>query len=698
MYYESYEYTTVIPYLVSGTTYQDTPQTYAGCIRTGNYGMYMNIVDGYVGLLYSQPFTDICVGQQYRFSFSTRDAWTSTNNLTISVKDNLGNILVTQTVINGSTWNDITMASFTAPTNSIVFEIETNTVGTGGNDVGFDDLRLFQCQPIPINSSVTECAATINTLDLYPEIGANTLSSNGVWTGPTSLTNGYLGTFTAGTNTNGTYQYTVNNAPGCADSIALVQVALIQTPTLDPILNVTTCMSYTLPSILGSNLSGNQQYYTGPNGSGTSYAPGAAVTGTQTLYAYDGTTGCSDQVSFAITFVPPPVITVSGNDTLCAGETAFFTAASTSANVSYTWTPGNLSGSTISINPASTTVYSVVGTNNFGCSSNIVSTAAIVHPSPVLTLQSARDTICTGDSVQVTVTSSVNGTTYVWDNGSTVSVQMISPDASGVFSVVGTAPNGCFSAKTDSVFVIPPIQATISGVPDFCEGTSTTLSVSGNIPGMLFTWTPSGSTNQTFTVNETNAGWIYVESTYSTCPAGVDSILTLVLPNPEIVVPDDFQVCQGESVEASVSADLSGSIFVWMPGNLTGPVNTLQANTSTVYTVFAQNGSCVSEADSFFVSISLACYLEVPNVFTPNGDNTNDYFSLISSAGIESLEIDIVNRWGNRIQSFSVPDFQWDGRDASGQEVLEGVYFYRLTAVLATGDEVEKQGFVEVAR
>lgn len=148
IYQESYEYTTVIPHLLPGTTYQNNPQTYAGCVRTGTYGMYMNIVDGYTGMLYSQPFTDICVGQQYRFSFSTRDAWTSANNLTIQVKDNGGNVLVTQNVINGSTWNDITMVAFTASSSSIVFEISTNTAGTGGNDVGFDDLKLFQCQPL----------------------------------------------------------------------------------------------------------------------------------------------------------------------------------------------------------------------------------------------------------------------------------------------------------------------------------------------------------------------------------------------------------------------------------------------------------------------------------------------------------------------------------------------------------------------
>lgn len=698
VYYESYEYTTVIPYLLPGTTYQNTPQTYAGCVRTGTYGLYMNIVDGYVGMLYSQPFDDICVGQQYQFSFSTRDAWTSSNNLTIQVKDAGGNILVTQNVINGSTWNDITMAAFTATTDSIVFQIITNIAGTGGNDVGFDDLRLWQCQPTPLSGSFIDCAANTNSVNLYAQIGSNNLSGNGVWTGPSNLTNGYLGTFTAGTNTNGTYHYTISGAPGCADSTATVQVALIQNPALDPIQDVTKCTSYILPAITGTNLSGNQKYYTGPNGTGTAYQPGAVITSSQTLYAYDGTTGCSDQVSFTITFIPPPVISVSGNDTICAGEFAVFTASSTSSGITYNWTPGNISGATLTINPSSTTVYSVIGTNSFGCTSNIVSTAAIVRPSPVVTTQVSDDTICSGVSAQLIASSSVTGTTYVWEDGSTQAVRVVTPGSDSNYTVVGISPNGCTDTATAHITVIPPLSASISGNTSFCEGGSTVLSASGNMPGMTFTWQPSGISGQTLPVQEADSGWIFVTGSFANCPVGADSVQIVVLPNPAITVPGDFQICPGQAVQATVSSDLPNATFVWMPGNLTGSQNTLHAGSTTTYYVYAQLGSCLSEIDSFVVDISQACFVEVPNIFTPNGDQVNDYFSLTSYSGIQSLEITIVNRWGNLIRSFDTPNFQWDGKDVSGNDMPAGVYFYQLSAILGSGEELEKQGFVEIMR
>lgn len=697
IYYESYEYTTVIPYLLPGTTYQNTPQQWAGCIKTGAYGMYMNIVDGYIGQLYSQPFQNMCVGQNYRFSFSTRDAFTSNNNLTITVKDNNGLTLVSQNVINGSTWNDITMVSFSATTTTVTFEIATNLAGTGGNDVGFDDLRLFQCTPVPHNYSVTECLST-PSVDLYNSIASPILSASGTWSGPSALTNNHLGTFTSGTNTNGLYTYTIDGAPGCADSVANLNVAFIQTPTLDPIANVTTCSSYTLPPISGTSMSGNQKYYTGPGGTGTVINPGTNVTTSQTLYAYDGAPGCSDEVSFTITFIPPPVISVSVNDTICNGETAVFTASSSSPGMTYVWNPGNLTGTSISVTPATSTIYSVVGTNAFGCTSNIVSTAAIVRPSPVVTLQISDDTICPGTQVQLMASSTINGTTYLWNDGNTQAIRLVSPAATTTYTVTGTSPNGCTNTQTGVVFVVSQLSVSITGTPDFCDGSSTVLGATPVIQGLTYLWSPSGSTGQSLVVNNATAGWIYLEGFYFNCPAGKDSIHTDILPNPQITVPADFLVCAGDPVVATVSSNLQNSSFVWTPGNLSGSTNTLTSNGSTMYYVYAQNGNCISEVDSFFVDMSLACSMDVPNIFTPNNDQTNDYFSLISYSGLVSLNIVITNRWGNTINEYDKPDFKWDGKDKNGNAVSEGVYFYNIVAKTGSGEELKQQGFVQLFR
>lgn len=442
IFYDSYEYTTVIPYIVPGTTYQNTPQTFTGCVRTGSRGLYLNFVDGVSGLVYSQPFANVCVGQSYRFSFSTRDAFSSTNNLTINVKDASGNILVTQNVLNTSVWNDITMNSFIAPTTSITFEIVTNTPGGAGNDAGFDDLRLSQCQPVPQVFNHTACIGSAG-IDLYSLFSA-TLSQNGIWTGPSALSNGYLGTYTPGTNTNGLYTYTIDGAAGCADSSAQVTVSYVNTPVLNPISNVQACQSYTLPAITGSTLAGNEKYYTGPGGTGTALNAGQTITTSQTLYAYGGITGCSDEEMFTVTISQPPsagfdngayycgpgpVITMSSF--LSAGSTTGGTWAETSSPVSGNFNAGTSVFSTTGLNPGTYTfIYTVIGTG--GCATDMSNFTITIGNIPSVNL-GPDTTLCTGQTITLNAATSGPYDSYKWNNNSTAPTRFIT--SPGTYSV-----------------------------------------------------------------------------------------------------------------------------------------------------------------------------------------------------------------------------------------------------------------------
>jgi gliding motility-associated-like protein len=87
----------------------------------------------------------------------------------------------------------------------------------------------------------------------------------------------------------------------------------------------------------------------------------------------------------------------------------------------------------------------------------------------------------------------------------------------------------------------------------------------------------------------------------------------------------------------------------------------------------------------------------VPNVFTPNGDNSNELFNLPFD-GFQSYHITIMNRWGNvvwdRDRDSTMPLLLWDGTNNGGTYCTDGVYFYHLTGVMKAGTEVDKQGFV----
>ncbi len=70
---------------------------------------------------------------------------------------------------------------------------------------------------------------------------------------------------------------------------------------------------------------------------------------------------------------------------------------------------------------------------------------------------------------------------------------------------------------------------------------------------------------------------------------------------------------------------------------------------------------------------------ELPNVFTPNGDQYNDYFTPFPETvgGVESVEIMIFNRWGRLVYESNDPLVNWDGRNIkTNKECPDGTYFY----------------------
>ena len=83
---------------------------------------------------------------------------------------------------------------------------------------------------------------------------------------------------------------------------------------------------------------------------------------------------------------------------------------------------------------------------------------------------------------------------------------------------------------------------------------------------------------------------------------------------------------------------------------------------------------------------------EFPNVLTPNGDMVNDLFFIANLP--DNTEVTILNRWGNIVFSSTNYQNNWDGKDISGKELVEGVYTYRFK----TQDGKIGHGFVQLVR
>ena len=106
------------------------------------------------------------------------------------------------------------------------------------------------------------------------------------------------------------------------------------------------------------------------------------------------------------------------------------------------------------------------------------------------------------------------------------------------------------------------------------------------------------------------------------------------------------------------------------------------------------NSGCID--DTTFI-IEVQGIPDIHNVFTPNSDGTNDYFSFGEYA-MESVEVLIYNRWGELVYSWDTPNEKWDGRGIDGEDLPEGVYYYVLNATGEDGYSYTKKGSITLLR
>jgi gliding motility-associated-like protein len=80
----------------------------------------------------------------------------------------------------------------------------------------------------------------------------------------------------------------------------------------------------------------------------------------------------------------------------------------------------------------------------------------------------------------------------------------------------------------------------------------------------------------------------------------------------------------------------------------------------------------------------------IPNVFSPNGDGINDFFTVSFGPDLEVTEItgSIFDRWGNLVFSSDAIPFAWDGA-FDGEPVQPGVFVYTVKVTYMV-DVIEK--------
>jgi len=376
-----------------------------------------------------------------------------------------------------------------------------------------------------------------------------------------------------------TTTYSVTGSTGGCIYTGSITLNVIPPPavTVTPITsNICAGQSTTLTA------TGATSYTWGP-AAGLNTTTGSVVIaspGVTTNYTVTGGAGtCTSSAVAAVNITPnPPInITATPASSVCAGSSATLTA---SGATTYTWNTGAISTS-ISVTPATSTTYSLIGLNSVtGCTNTATSLLTVV-PLPVPNANS-NSAVCTGATLNLFGS---GGTTYAWQGPNSFGSALQNPNipavtaaAAGTYTLTVSAA-GCTSSITTNVVITPPPVPVINSNSPVCENGTLNLFGSG---GTTYGWSGPGyvGISQNPVVNNVplTASGIYTLLVGAGSCTAITTASITINPLPVFNFANTNVVCNGQNNGTSAVNVTVG----------TGPFN---YNWSTIPSQSTQNAS-----------------------------------------------------------------------------------------------------------
>jgi len=324
---------------------------------------------------------------------------------------------------------------------------------------------------------------------------------------------------------------------------------------------------------------------------------------------------------------------------------------------------------------------------------------------------SGSDSICSGNTALLTAG---GGNTYLWSTGETTASITVSPLLSTTYTVTASAA-GCTATATHTVMV-NQMPGFTSDITLGCEPLCVTFNeISGNNCDSVFYNFGDNATSMLSAPTHcyTSAGSYSVSIS---CKDMNGCIGTTIVPNMITVFAApiaDFTISPDDVVEPGTTVtftDISTSgSSLWNFGDPLSGINDTSSLTSPIHVYNTEGDYCTTLisvnvngcADTVAKCIIVINdpLIIIPNVFTPNNDDTNDWF-YFETKGIKELTCTIYDRWGLKMLEWNGVSEGWDGRTTSGNIAPDGVYYYVMRAVPANekAEIIEKQGFLHLLK
>lgn len=317
-------------------------------------------------------------------------------------------------------------------------------------------------------------------------------------------------------------------------------------------------------------------------------------------------------------------------------------------------------------------------------------------------------------SIDLEVGNTTSSYAYLWSNGSTT--QDIANLVAGLYSVTVTDVNT--GEQREATYSVNTTAGPIINLTELKEETCSgdrSASITINtalIPGQI-EWS-NGAT--TATISDLAPGVYSVKVTDFVFNCSSYAQFTVIRRDPITYGLSSTEVtCDPDTMDGTAMIVTTGGredfTFDWSNGGNTALIENLSAGMYTV--LFADANGCSFE-DSVFVGVSSMCdgivtpptdddvideRDDVPNVFTPNNDGTNDGWVVAKNpATYSELSAKVYNRLGDLVFEDAQYRNTWFGTyKNSGEDLPEGTYFYEIVAA-KNGKRNIIKGFVVIKR
>lgn len=435
--------------------------------------------------------------------------------------------------------------------------------------------------------------------------------------------------------------------------------------------------------------------------------------------------GCTSSISVPVpVFVP--VIQITPDTVVCAGEPFQALATSADPEAEYTWSPANglsceeCPDPTITVGGTTTfTIEAMV----FGCPAMENYTAHIVQP-PTLAVPPDQ-AICLNESI------TLNGVvqpdvTYDWTSSdpnftSSAGNPTVTPTETTTYFITASREICPPISSEVTIEVIQPITFDVSEDLEVCYGEEFTLNATpeptssndtyewiglgadGGVDGSL-TVTPFSTGQRFYTINFTN-GCEQLSEEIGVLVNGVSRVDSFSFQPFQMGLNDCFDEGERIAIAANLDTVYSGATYQWSQNGTTISSSGQSVETQilddqpvTFSLEITTPAGCITNQSvgPFCVNPARA---GVPNAFRPGGTEEINNFFNIQTVGLyeEVVAFKVWNRFGDLVYNNETPSTGWNGQ-ADGKLAPSDVYLYYISVRKFTGEIEEFSGDVTLIR